>query len=194
MKPAVPVLTVTLIGISILIALLTQLGSHSPILNALYIADPATGGFVAINSGQVWRLITPIFLHFSLMHIVFNMLWIWDLGRMVEWRRGALFLAAFVLIVGIASNLVEYAMTKWPQFGGMSAVIYGLLGFVWMQSKYNPRPGFVLAQPTVVMMLVWFVVCWLGLVDAVGNWAHTAGLLIGIAWGLISRGGSRTPV
>jgi membrane associated rhomboid family serine protease len=188
LKSNPPVVTITLIGISVVIAIVTQLGSSRALFDYLYIANPNSGGFVAIASGEVWRLLTPIFIHFGLMHIVFNMLWMWDLGRMVEWRRGSLFLGAFVVIVGIASNLAQFVMQGNPFFGGMSGVIYGLLGFVWMQGKFNPHFGFALKKEVVVTMLIWFVLCWTGLLGPVGDWAHAAGLLIGIAWGFVSRG------
>lgn len=189
MKNQFPPLTVALIVISVLVAVVSKLGASGQVLDYLFIADPNNGGLDAIASGQVWRLITPIFIHFGLMHIVFNMMWMWDLGQLVEGRRGTLFLGAFVVIDGVASNFVQYAMTGSPFFGGMSGVVYGLLGFVWMQGRYNPQFGYALTKPTVVMMLAWFVLCWLGVLGPIANWAHTAGLFIGAAWGFVSRGG-----
>ena len=190
MKTPFPPLTIALIAISVVVAVVSKLGASEQVLDYLFIADPNGGGLGAIASGQVWRLITPIFIHFGLMHIVFNMMWMWDLGKLVEMRRGTLFLAAFVVIDGVASNLTQYLLAGSPFFGGMSGVVYGLLGFVWMQGHYNPRFGYKLNQPTVVMMLVWFVLCWAGVLGPIANWAHTAGLLIGTAWGFVSRGNS----
>jgi GlpG protein len=187
LKTSFPPLTVTLIAICVVIALESRLGMSRQIFAYLYIADREGGGFDAIASGQVWRLITPIFIHFTLMHIVFNMMWMWDLGKLVEMRRGTLFLLLFVIVDGVASNLMQYGMTQSPFFGGMSGVVYGLLGFVWMQGKYNPHFGYVWHKPTVVMMLAWYVLCWTGLLGPVANWAHTGGLLIGVGWGFVSR-------
>ena len=190
MNKQLPPLTVVLIAISVLVALVSQLGASRQVLSLLFIADPNSEGFDSIASGQVWRLITPIFIHFSLMHIVFNMMWTWDLGKLIERRRGTMVLAAFVVIDGMASNLAQYAMTGSPSFGGMSGVVYGLFGFVWMQGRYNPHFGYELTKPTVVMMMAWFVLCWLGVLGPIANWAHAAGLFVGAAWGFFSRGGA----
>ncbi len=113
MKPNSPVVTITLIGISIAVAVFSQLGRSDLILDYLFIADPNTGGgFDAIESGEVWRLLTPIFIHFGIMHIVFNMMWMWDLGRMVEWRCGSLFLSSFIIVVGVAIRDARFTLFR----------------------------------------------------------------------------------
>lgn len=180
-------MTIALIGISVAVTLMSRFGASHDMLAPFLIAESYGTGLSAVASGQVWRLITPIFIHFSFIHILFNMMWLWDLGKLVEMRRGTLFLAAFVLIDGVASNLAQYLLTGAPVFGGMSGVVYGLLGFVWMQGRYNPQFGYELTKPTVFMMLAWFVLCWAGVLGSIANWAHTAGLLIGIILGFCSR-------
>lgn len=185
-----PLLTVTLIAASALASLPLLTGSEAAIA-PLIIGLPGSPPFAQIASGEVWRLVTPIFLHFGILHIVFNMMWLWDLGGAIERTRGGLFAGLFVALTGIASNIAQYLITGSPLFGGMSGVVYALLGFVWIQGRVNPASGLALHKNTVVMMLVWYVLCWTGLVGPIANWAHTAGLLIGVAWGFVDRGRPR---
>jgi membrane associated rhomboid family serine protease len=179
-----PPVTTSLIVVSAVIALWSKMGSSIGALSVLLIAGPDGSGLGEILSGEVWRLITPIFIHFSLLHLLFNMMWLWDLGVLVERNRGYWFLASFVFAVGIAANLAQYAITRSPFFGGMSGVVYGLLGYVWMQGRSNPTAGLVLHKQTVVVMLGWFFLCWFGFVGPIANWAHTIGLGMGMIWGV----------
>ncbi|GGC67575.1 rhomboid family intramembrane serine protease [Undibacterium terreum] len=187
------IVTVILIAICGIVALLSGLGSSQAVLQDLFIAGPGShGGYQDVMNGQIWRLVTPIFIHFSVLHIFFNLMWVWDLGRMIEGIKGAAFYAVFILLVGIASNVLQYSVTHSPYFGGMSGVIYGLLGYVWMQSRYRPGLGFELHKNTVVMMLIWYVLCWTGLLGAIANWAHTGGLLMGVLIGYLDPGRRRS--
>jgi membrane associated rhomboid family serine protease len=182
--PLRPFLTIALIAASVL-ASLPILGGTLPA--GLLIGRPGSAPFADVMSGEVWRLVTPIFIHFGLLHIFFNMMWLWDLGRALEILRGPGFLALFVAVTGIASNIAQYVVTQSPTFGGMSGVVYALLGYVWMQGRFNRSFGFALHRSTVVMMIGWFVLCWTGLLGPIANWAHAAGLLVGMAWGFLDR-------
>lgn len=182
-----PPLTVALAVVSVLITVVSDFGSVRHILAPLIISAPGSELLANVRAGEVWRLLTPIFIHLSVLHLVFNMLWLWDLGRLIETRRGLLMFGLFVLAVGIASNLAQYLITGSPYFGGMSGVVYGLLGYAWMQSRFNPRAGYVLHNHIVVMMLVWYALCWTGLLGPIANWAHTGGLVIGVIWGFLDR-------
>lgn len=141
-----------------------------------------SGGLPEVRHGQIWRLVTPIFIHSGVLHIVFNMLWLKYLGSELERRQGSLYFSILVLAVAILSNLGQYLLAG-PNFGGMSGVVYGLLGYCWIRGRYDPSSGLSLNQGVVTMMIIWFVLCWTGLIGNVANWAHTFGLVAGMAWG-----------
>lgn len=180
-------ISIGLIAVSVLVAISSGLGKSVDALQLLFIASPDTQGFESILSGQVWRLITPIFIHFGVAHLLFNMMATWDLGRVIEANKGSLFFVIFVLVTGVASNIVQYLFTDSPFFGGMSGVLYGLFGYIWIQGRTNRNFGLVLNQNVVMMMLGWYVLCWTGLLGPVANWAHTAGLLTGAIWGYLDK-------
>jgi membrane associated rhomboid family serine protease len=177
-------LTIALIVICVIVALFSRVGANTESLLPLFISAYGNAGLPEIRAGELWRLLTPIFIHFGFIHIVFNMLWLYDLGRVLEVSQKSPQLGLLIVIIGVLSNLAQYAWGG-PGFGGMSGVVYGLLGYVWMQARYNPRCGFIVNQQIMLMMMAWFVICWLGIVGNVANMAHTAGLLSGGALGWI---------
>jgi GlpG protein len=177
--------TIALIATSIAASIPSVLGNG--LFVPFLIASPGMPAFAEILDGEVWRLVTPMFLHFGPLHLIFNMMWLWDLGRALEHLRGRGYYLAFVLATSTASNLAQYAITGHPMFGGMSGVVYAMLGYFWMQGRFNPRAGFALQQNTVILMIGWFILCWTGVLGPIANWAHTAGLALGVAWGFLDR-------
>ncbi|MEI6653882.1 MAG: rhomboid family intramembrane serine protease [Verrucomicrobiota bacterium] len=147
-------------------------------LTAARVQDPLAD----IRRGQVWRLVTPIFLHFGILHIVFNLMWLWQFGVMLEMRFRSLGFLGLVVVVAVLSNLAQ-GLWHGANFGGMSGVNYGLFGFVLLRSKLHPSPDLVLHPSTVSMMLIWLVVCFTGALGPVANTAHLVGLGVGGAIG-----------
>jgi GlpG protein len=194
-SPPVPlgILTIVLIAISVVVAFLTDLGEKSQFVRPLSItqyphaADGIHGwlGLPEIRHGQIWRLFTPMFLHFGFLHVFFNMLWLRDLGSMIETRKSSWLLLVLVLVIAGSSNLAQYVV-RGPNFGGMSGVVYGLFGYIWMQSKFNPATKLSLEPQTVTLMIAWFFLCLFGLIGHVANTAHAAGLGVGIVWGFLA--------
>ncbi len=186
-------LTAVLIGISVVVALISGLGHNANILEPFFITKYVVDGtfmtyhtgLLEIRDGQIWRLVTPVFIHFGILHLLFNMMWLKDLGTIIEQRQGTWFLGVFVLVVAILSNLGQFFWAG-PNFGGMSGVVYGLLGYMWIRGRYDPASGLSLNPTVVTMMIVWFLLCLTGLVGHVANAAHGAGLAAGMIWGFIS--------
>jgi len=155
----------------------------------LYISDPdgASGGFLPeVMHGQIWRLFTPILMHDDLgrdpLHLIFNMLWLYQLGSMIEARKNSLFLFGFIAVSAALSNVAQYR-AHGPSFLGMSGVVYALAGYIWIRGKYDRASGLYLSPQNVAILLIWLVVCYTGLIGPIANTAHLVGLLTGMAWG-----------
>ena len=178
-------ISLALIITSVAVYLLSGMGKNTEIVSAFLISEKANGSLSEISSGQVWRIITPIFLHFGALHIIFNMLWLHELGGQIEKRKGAGFISLFILVTAIVSNLTQFKFGG-PMFGGMSGVVYGLLGYVWIKSRFDPGDGLYISQNTALFMLAWFFLCFANVFPGVANWAHAGGLVTGAVWGYIS--------
>ncbi len=150
----------------------------------LYISLATSGSafLPEIRQGEVWRLITPAFIHMNLIHLVFNMFWLKDLGSMIEARKGTLTLLVMVLLVAAVSDFAQYWVSG-PDFGGMSGVLYGLFGYIWMRGKFEPASGLHLHPTNVIIMVGWFFLCLLHIIPHVANSAHGVGLALGMIWG-----------
>lgn len=187
-------LTFVLIVASVVVFFLSHFGAEVERVQVLAITHlwaegPYTTwlpGLSEIRQGQLWRLVTPILIHWSPAHILFNMWWLRDLGSMIEARQSTLQLGLLVLVTAAGSSLGEYWLGHTAAFGGMSGVLYGLLGYIWLRGKFDPGSGLFLHPTTVTMMLIWLVVCFTGLLGPIANMAHVVGLGMGMAWGFLS--------
>ncbi len=188
--------TLTLIAISLVVALVTGLGDNVDTIGWFTISPfEIVGESVyywslpqVIASGELWRLFSPAFIHFGLFHLLFNMMWLLDLGWYIERRHGHLFLLLLVLVTAAVGNICEFTFSEGSLFiGGMSGAIYGLLGFCWMRKKQEPKT-FNLPSGVYTFMMVWLLIGFTGLLKLFGfgsiaNIAHGSGLLSGVALG-----------
>lgn len=191
--------TIALIAGSIAVTLMCRFGDNDELTAQFQIQhsttelEPNGRGWIRYNrrmfnevlEGQVWRLITPIFLHFSAWHLLGNMYWTAVFGGMIERRKGSVGLLWRVLLLAVTSNVAQYLVGTWTDgagmtFGGMSGVGYGLFGYVWIKGLFDPDDGLGTARETAVFFLVWMVLCSTGLVGPIANTAHTVGLIGGI--------------
>lgn len=125
------------------------------------------------------RLLGPALFHFSWLHIVFNTMWWWQLGGSVERILGKGALINLFLVTALFSNLGQFIVTG-PNFGGLSGVVYGLVGYVWWYGWLAPEKGLMISKPIIGFLLFWLV---LGYVDVLpvnmANTAHLLGLVSG---------------
>jgi GlpG protein len=137
--------------------------------------------------GQYWRLVTPIFIHSDFMHIFFNMLWLYQFGRLVEGVKGSFFTFCLIIAIAIPSNLAFFYVAG-PSFGGMSGVVYGLAFYMWMVDKIEYPSKFSMDPKLVQFFLVFYVLCWVLSVFGFGvaNTVHGVGALMGCVVGLVT--------
>ena len=146
--------------------------------------------FGGIDGSSYFRLVTPIFLHFGMLHFIFNSLWLAMLGSRIEGYFGGLHLLALVVISGIVSNLSQAWWSGSVLFGGMSGVVYALIGYLWIVNKVYPTHNTALPKGIVPFMIGWLVLCMTPIVSfimgaGIANAAHVGGLLCGMLLGTI---------
>lgn len=176
-------LTILLIGISVLVALATNMGDReSDLYYELLVTSLVRNGQVVLQWDEPWRLLTPMFLHFTFLHLGFNMLWLYRFGNQIEASHGVIRLLLLVCLAQIAGSIAQLYLVG-PFFGGMSGVNYALFGFVWMQSKYGQR-GYSIANQDTLILMGWLVLCATGLIGPIANASHAMGLATGLLAGL----------
>ena len=183
-----PQLTILLILTSVAVTLLSQLDEFNYLIRTLYFSEYTGRGFPEIRAGQLWRLFTPMFLHGGFLHLTFNMLWAWQLGGQVETVERSRTLGILVLSLALACHVSQYLVSG-PAFVGMSGVVYGLLGYVWMMGRFASRLQYHLPEQTVLFMLIWMAICLVGIIPNVANTQHVVGFIVGAAWGFFKGGG-----
>ena len=141
-------------------------------------------------SNEWWRLVTPMFIHFSPTHLIFNSLWIYILGREIEQLDGKIILIFLILFTSASSNYLQYSFSGPSLFGGLSGVVYGLLGYCFVSETFLRINKFSFPPAIYIFMFVWLLIGFTGFLDLLGfgkiaNFAHLGGLLSGILSGYI---------
>lgn len=176
--------TSSVLVICVVLYLLTMMGVSSPYL--LLKIEPIG---MLIDTGQWWRILGPALIHFSVLHIAFNLLWWWSLGKQIEISFGLSSLLMLFVFSAVVSNVAQLLVSG-PNFGGLSGVVYALVGCVWWLGWLKPSWGLSLPKPIVMFLLVWLLVGYLDILPVhMANTAHTVGLICGclFAWFLVGR-------
>jgi GlpG protein len=175
--------TTSILVICLLIYLLAMIGVSAPY--PWLKIQPIS---MLVETGQWWRVLGPALIHFSVLHIAFNLLWWWSLGKQIEKTFGISSLLLLFVFSAVVSNVAQLLVSG-PNFGGLSGVVYGLVGCVWWLGWLKPSWGLSLPKPIVGFLLVWLVVGYLDILPVhMANTAHTVGLICGclFAWFLVT--------
>jgi rhomboid protease GluP len=177
-----PYVTWALLGVTILFFLLqkiseTLLGADLPMVLGAKINE-------AIYQGQVWRLITPMLLHGSLLHIAFNMYALYVIGPGLEIYYGHLRFFALYVLGAFAGNVLSLVFTEATSLGASTAIF----ALIAAQGIFIYRNRFLFGQRYQrmlgnIIMIVAFNL-FMGLRPGIDNWGHLGGLLGGalFAW------------
>lgn len=152
--------------------------------------------FEKISEGEVWRLVTPAFLHNDILHIFFNMVWLLLLGVQIEARIKPWKYFLLIILLAITSNTSQYLMTG-PNFLGFSGVICGMVTYIRARQSLAPWEGYQMSSAT--FSFICFFIGVLALLSlttffldvfanvqfpiGIANTAHLVGAIVGYALG-----------
>ncbi|PPA03728.1 rhomboid family intramembrane serine protease, partial [Pseudomonas sp. MWU12-2312b] len=112
--------------LSLIVGIVTWLGDNLDTMRWLTFLDYHVVGeyihFVpladSLAAGQWWRLVTPMLIHFGILHLAMNGMWYWELGRRIESRQGTVNLIGLTLLFSLASNYAQFVFSGPTLFGG----------------------------------------------------------------------------
>ena len=195
-------LYIPIILIAIAIAVFSNFGSIIFVIEPLTFTkiNVSNGGYISMTSvnqtffidNQWWRLISPILIHFSFTHLAFNCLWIYVLGEKIERVDSKTVFVLLVIFSSICSNFLQYYWTSSSLFGGLSGVIYGLLGFCLILEMESTYQRYELPPALYLFMIAWLALGFIGILDLFGfgkvaNFAHLGGLVSGMIFAMIYK-------
>jgi GlpG protein len=191
--------TLVLILICCVMAVVAPLNSLSDTVRLFLFPDFAYGtrtinlGFVLENFSfrQFLNMISPMLLHAGLLHLAFNMLWLWEFGRRIESRQASWAMIILVIVLALVSNTAQYLYSGSIYFGGMSGVVYGLFAYIWMWQLFDPAKRLGLPGNLVFFMLLALIILTMMGLDSIADEAHIAGLLCGVVYGATVSTASR---
>lgn len=182
-----PTATYVLIGVTVFIYILQMLGS-ALWGDSTYGIDFVTlyGARIseAIDAGQLWRLITPVFLHGSLTHIFFNMYALFSIGSLLEKHFGHGRFLLLYFLGAFAGNVLSYLFSAGYSVGASTAV-FGLVAaeaifFYQNRELFGSYSRQAISNAVFIIVINLFI----GLAPMIDNWGHVGGLLGGaiFAW------------
>lgn len=183
----------SLILACLLVAVLSLLGAQPQRVAILfYPALDASGLFPLLASidspVEILRSLSPMLLHFGELHLVFNMMWLWYFGRQLESAQPRWLFIVLILFCSFAGNTAQYLTTGYNNFGGMSGVVYGLVGYTWIVHTFMPRSNLLINNKMFVVFVIALIAMEVFASSWVANAAHLGGLVAGLVAGMVVVG------
>jgi rhomboid protease GluP len=169
----------TILAINIFVFILTSI----PVLGG-QLTSLGIGFNLLISEGEYWRLITPMFLHATFMHLLFNMFSLYLFGPELEQLTGKARFLTIYFLSGLVGNIATYLLLDWKyQSLGASGAIYGILGafgaLVYYTKHFMPQLKQIIVPIIVIGVIMTF------LQPNINVTAHLAGLITGFIIGMI---------
>ncbi|MGM0632280.1 MAG: rhomboid family intramembrane serine protease [Pseudomonadota bacterium] len=181
------------IALCLLVALISGFGSRLEPVSWMFFPniDFGTGNaFIGLLTGisgvsDVIRLFTPALLHFGIIHLVFNSLWLWHLGERIESALATVPYIGLILATAFFGNVAQFLWSGGQaNFGGMSGVVYGLIGYIWMWQTFVPRTRLQLPAAMIGIFLAALVLMEVLASAFIATAAHVGGLVSGMIYGV----------
>ncbi|HHR6455712.1 TPA: rhomboid family intramembrane serine protease GlpG [Providencia alcalifaciens] len=170
-------LTIAVILLSIAVYLWVTLTDPREVL--YYLGWP-----IGDQQSELWRWISPAFVHFSISHIGFNLALWWFLAGQVEKKMGTGKLFTILLVSALFSNWGQSLFSE-NNFGGLSGVVYALVSYVWVTGERRPEIGIGIPRGLMILSIIWLFFGYFDLLGMdIANAAHTSGLIIGLLMGI----------
>jgi membrane associated rhomboid family serine protease len=135
-----------------------------------------------IRRGELWRLLSSILPHGGVMHLAFNIYWLWIFGTLIEDIFGHFKTALLFVLFAAGSSALEFAFLDGGI--GLSGVGYGLFGLIWiLSSLQEPRFRAAIDRRTIEVFIFWFFLCIVTTITGImpiANLAHAGGAILGI--------------
>jgi rhomboid protease GluP len=174
---------ITLIAVDFLYQLILTGGGGlmKPSLESLLRAGALESQLVA--SGQWWRLLTSVFVHIGVIHLLFNLYALVSVSHFLEREIGSARYLALFLLAGVGGSAASYALRTEVVMAGASGALFGLIGF---SISYFRRQGGARAQAIQSFMLRWAIYGFVfGLMVRADNLAHAGGFATGFLIGMV---------
>lgn len=179
--------TMGLIAVNIMVFAASAFLSQSTEINVYVLVYLGAKFNLLIEQGEWWRLVTSAFLHGNLMHILFNMYALYNLGPFLEMRLRKVRFTAIYFISAITSGILSYFMTPSVSVGA-SGAIFGLLGAFLVLALRSREKGLRRVLPNILFILGINLMIGFAGSGVIDNFGHIGGLLGGMASTLLLAG------
>jgi len=175
-----PWVTYGLIGVTVMVYAMQFISQSSQGVDLLELFGAKINQ--AIIAGEVWRLFTPIFLHVSIVHILFNMYFLYAIGPAIEHYFGPARYLLLYFLAGISGNVMSFYLSSSPSEGASTA-LFGLVAaqgvFIYRNREFFGDRGRAMLRSTLMLAVVNLAI---GLLPGIDDWGHMGGLLGGLAF------------